>query len=57
VLWVRLKKGTYIPNFQMKIMQVCKANKYEMLVEKKGNLNTGSLFKGDNGHHLMSLLH
>jgi hypothetical protein len=29
-----------------------KANKYKMLTKKKGKLNTGSLFKGDNGRHL-----
>jgi hypothetical protein len=41
----------------MNIMQVCKTNKYEMLAEKKGKLNTSSPFKSDNGYHLMSLLH
>jgi len=40
----------------MKIKQVCKENKYEMLAEKD-KLNKGSPFRDDNGCHLMSLLH
>lgn len=52
-----LKKMTCIPNFQMKIIQVWKVNKYEMFVERKVKLNTGLPFKGDNGRRLISLLH
>jgi hypothetical protein len=48
---------TCIPNFQMKIIQVWKVNKYEMFVERKVKLNTCLPFKGDNGRRLISLLH